>query len=101
MNSDYSSPMFDDEDDYPEVTQADLDRAMFRVGLQPAPRKKRVTIMLDTVLLEYFKNKAGDRGYQTLINEALHQTMERESMEDALRRIIREELGHEAPAPAT
>lgn len=100
MNSDYSSPMFDDEDDYPEVTQADLDRATFRVGLQPTPRKKRVTIMLDTVLLEYFKNKAGDRGYQTLINEALHQTMERENMEDALRRIIREELGREVLSPA-
>lgn len=92
MSSSYSSPIYDDDDDYPEVTQADLDRAAFRVGMQPAPRKQRVTILLDTVLVEYFKAKAGDRGYQTLINDALRQTVEREALEDSLRRVIREEL---------
>lgn len=92
MSSNYSSPTYDDEDDYPEVTQADLDRATFRVGMQPTPRKQRVTILLDTVLIEYFKAKAGDRGYQTLINDALRQTVEREALEDSLRRVIREEL---------
>lgn len=92
MNDSYSSPTYDDDDEYPEVTQADLDRATFRVGMQPAPRKQRVTILLDTVLIEYFKAKAGDRGYQTLINDALRQTVEREALEDSLRRVIREEL---------
>jgi hypothetical protein len=53
------------------VTQADLDRATFRVGLQSVPRKRRVTILLDTGLVEYFKAEAGERGYQTLINETL------------------------------
>ncbi len=92
MSSSYSSPIYNDDDDYPEVTQADLDRATFRVGMQPAPRKQRVTILLDTVLIEYFKAKAGDRGYQTLINDALRQAVEREALEDSLRRVIREEL---------
>lgn len=92
MSNSYSSPTFDDEDDYPEITQADMERAEFRVGLKPAPRKRRVTILLDTVLIEYFQAKAGDRGYQTLINEALRQAMERDSLEDTLRRVIREEL---------
>ena len=29
------SPFPDHRDEYPHVTQADLDRAMFRIGLQP------------------------------------------------------------------
>ena len=92
MNNAYSSPTYDDDDEYPEVTQTELDRATFRVGLKSVPRKQRVTILLDTTLVEYFRAKAGDRGYQTLINDTLRQTIEREELEDSLRRIIREEL---------
>ena len=92
MSSVCISPTSDDEDDYPQVTQADLDRARFRVGLQAAPRKRRVTILLDSGLVEYFQAKAGGRGYQTLINEALRESIEREELERALRRIIRDEL---------
>ena len=94
MSNSYSSPTFDDEDEYPKVTQSDLDRAKFRVGLEPAPRKRRVTILLDTVLIEFFRAKAGERGYQTFINETLRQAMEREGLEESLRRIIREELNN-------
>ena len=50
-----------------------LDAARFRVGLKDVPRKQRVNIMLDTGVVGAFKAKAGDRGYQTLINEALKQ----------------------------
>ncbi len=92
MNNAYSSPSYDDPDDYPVITQADLDRATFRVGGKPAPRKQRVTIMLDTGLVEYFKAQAGERGYQTLINDALRRVVEQDALEDTLRRIIREEL---------
>ena len=94
MSKSYSSPTFDDQDEYPEVTQSDLDRAKFRVGLKPAPRKKRVTILLDTVLIEYFRAKAGGRGYQTLINETLRQAVERDDLKETLRQIIREELNN-------
>ena len=38
MNNPYSSETFDVRDDYPKITQSDLDRAKFRVGLEPAPR---------------------------------------------------------------
>ena len=61
----------------------------------PARRKQRITISLDANLIEYFKTKAGKRGYQTLINETLRRATEREELEDALRRILREELRHE------
>jgi uncharacterized protein (DUF4415 family) len=81
-------------DDAPIVTQADLDRARFRVNLQEAPRKQRVNIMLDTGVIAFFKTKAGERGYQTLINETLKQSIHQEEIESILRRIVREELAH-------
>jgi uncharacterized protein (DUF4415 family) len=101
MNNAYSSPTSDeDQDEYPKVTQRELDQAKFRVGLKSAPRKRRVTILLDAVLIEYFKAKAGERGYQTLINDTLRQAVERDDLEEILRRVIREELQREIQ-PAT
>jgi len=41
----------DEMDDYPKVTRADLDRAMFGVNRKPTPRKRRVTMLLDTGLV--------------------------------------------------
>jgi uncharacterized protein (DUF4415 family) len=79
-------------DDAPIVTQADINRARFRVNLQDAPRKQRVNIMLDTGVIAFFKTKAGERGYQTLINETLKQAIQQEEIETLLRRIVREEL---------
>ena len=79
-------------DDYPKVTQKDIDRSVFRVGLKPAPKKQRVSIMLDTGVIEWFKKKAGVRGYQTLINNALKGLMEQASLEALIRRIVQEEL---------
>jgi uncharacterized protein (DUF4415 family) len=95
MNNVSSSPTSDQGDEYPKVTQTDLDRATFRVGLNPVPRKQRITISLDANLIEYFKSQAGERGYQTLINETLRQAKEREELADTLRRVIREELHRE------
>jgi len=101
MSKPYSSATSDERDEYPKVSQTDLDRATFRVGLKPAPRKRRVTILLDTGLVEYFKARAGERGYQTLINETLRQAVERDDLEERLRRIIREEMRRDgAPAGA-
>ena len=93
----------EERDEYPKVTQADLERATFRVALKPTPRKRRATMLLDTGLVETFKGKAGERGYQTLINETLRQAMERDDLEERLRRILREELGRalRRPAPDT
>jgi uncharacterized protein (DUF4415 family) len=79
-------------DEYPEITQADMERARFRVNLQDAPRKQRINIMLDTGVIAFFKSKAGERGYQTLINEALKQVIQKEELEATLRRVVREEL---------
>lgn len=81
-------------DDAPTVTQEMLDGARFRIGLKDAPRKQRVNIMLDTAVIAAFKVKAGDRGYQTLINEALKQYLSQGVLEETLRRVVREELSH-------
>jgi len=67
------------------------------VVLQPARGKTRITIRLDTELLDWFREEVGRAGggnYQTLINEALRQHVEgkRENLEDTLRRVLREEL---------
>ena len=56
------------------------------------PKKRRVNIFLDGAVIEHFKLKAGDRGYQTLINEALKKAILAESLEGVVRKTIREEL---------
>ena len=59
--------------------------------------KTRVTIRLDDDVLEWFReqvDRAGGGNYQTLINQALHEFIDRtrEPLELTLRRVIREEL---------
>lgn len=56
------------------------------------PNKQRVNIFLDGAVVEHFKARAGDRGYQTLINEALKQAIQAEAIEAVVRKTIREEL---------
>jgi uncharacterized protein (DUF4415 family) len=66
---------------------------------QPEPQgKTRITIRLDEEIMDYFLKESdrsgGALGYQTLINNALHQFMEGKApkMEETLRRIVREEI---------
>lgn len=56
------------------------------------PNKQRVNIFLDGAVVAHFKSKAGERGYQTLINEALKQAIQAETLEGVVRKTIREEL---------
>lgn len=79
-------------DEYPKFTQKDVDRSVFRIGLKEVPKKRRVSIMLDSGVIEWFKKKAGVRGYQTLINNALKEIMDQDSLENLIRKIVREEL---------
>jgi uncharacterized protein (DUF4415 family) len=82
-----------DLSEVPEVTDEQMARAVLRVGGVPVERgKRRVNMFLDAAIVEYFKAKAGERGYQTLINETLAEYIRRQALEDTLRRVIREEL---------
>ena len=61
------------------------------------PGKTRITIRLDEDLVQWFKDQvhaAGGGNYQTLVNGALREHVERkrEPLEETLRRVIREEL---------
>lgn len=65
--------------------------------LRTPPGKTRITIRIDDDLLEWFRrqvHEAGGGSYQTLINAALRKFVEaeRESLEQTLRRVLREEL---------
>ena len=70
----------------------DVSRDEFAAAAQKKLGKQRVSIMLDASVIAFFKAKAGERGYQTLVNQALHQVMAGEQIETTLRRVIREEL---------
>lgn len=91
--------MADDEVDLseiPELTAEQIRNAQLRVGGKPIERGKvRVNMYLDAAVVAYYKAIAGSRGYQTLINEALRQSIQGSDLEARLRRIIREELAAE------
>ena len=57
--------------------------------------KPKISIRLDNRALEYFRSlveKAGGGNYQTLINDALMAYIQQQSMLDAVRQAVREEL---------
>lgn len=65
--------------------------------LPPEPGKTRITIRIDSDILDWFREQVHQMGggsYQTLINRALREyvTGNREALEETLRRVVREEL---------
>lgn len=78
------------------ITQQDIDAGRLvlrqRIGGRAVQPKKRVTLYLDAEVVDHFKAVAGERGYQTLINEALRHALQQVDIEAMLRRVIREEL---------
>lgn len=95
-----------DPDDAPELTGEELTHAQAtwriageivtseagKTAFRSLLGKRKINIMLDAAVIEHFKAKAGERGYQTLINKTLREAIERDRLEQLLRRIIREEL---------
>ena len=64
---------------------------------KPPSGKTRITIRIDTDVLDWFRQQVHDAGggnYQTLINQALREYARHESedLEETLRRVVREEL---------
>jgi uncharacterized protein (DUF4415 family) len=95
-----------DADDAPELTDADFSRPdlVWKIGgavvnkaagkraFSAAMKKQKVNIALDPDVVAWFKQEAGGRGYQTLINATLREAMRQKTLEDLLRQVIREEL---------
>jgi uncharacterized protein (DUF4415 family) len=92
------------EDEAPPLSQANFDGASFRIGKQVVSRsewqtaargrvaKQRISIMLDAPIIARYKAIAGERGYQTLINDTLRRAVEGEHFVQGMRNAIREEL---------
>jgi uncharacterized protein (DUF4415 family) len=92
------------EDEAPSLSQGKFDRAIYRVGAQNVSRtewqtavrgriaKQRISIMLDAPIVARYKAIAGERGYQTLINDTLRRAVEGDHFVQDMRSAIREEL---------
>ena len=78
------------------ISQPEIDAGKLvlrrRLGGRVVQPKKRVTLYLDAAVVDHFKDMAGERGYQTLINETLKQSLHAADIEAMIRKVIREEL---------
>lgn len=77
--------------------QYDFSKAKRGAMVPSEPGKTRITIRLDTEVLDWFReqvNKVGGGNYQTMINLALREYVnnQTEPIEKILRRVVREEL---------
>jgi uncharacterized protein (DUF4415 family) len=82
--------------------QYDFTRGKRGAVVAPRSGKTRITIRLDTDVLDWFRQQvhaAGGGNYQTAINDALrdHVHNERQTLEQTLRRVVREELARQRP----
>ena len=67
--------------------------------IAPEPGKTKISIRIDNAVIEYFRThveRAGAGNYQTLMNDALLAYIQQKNVIDAVRQVVREELG--APA---
>lgn len=85
------------DDDYEIPEQLDWSNATRGAIVATPPWKTRITIRIDTEVLDWFRrqvNKAGGGNYQTLMNNALreHITRREGTLAETLRRVLREEL---------
>jgi uncharacterized protein (DUF4415 family) len=59
------------------------------------PGKTRITIRIDDDIIEWFRANVEQQGggnYQTMMNNALRDYIHQHTLEDMLRRVVREEL---------
>ena len=73
----------------------DFSKAKRGPVFKPEPGKTKISIRLDNVVLDYFRDlvdKAGGGNYQTVINDVLLEHIHRQSTLDAVRQVLREEL---------
>ena len=75
----------------------DIDFSLGKRGpvIQSEPGKTKISIRLDNRVLEHFRalvHQAGGGNYQTLINDALVSQIQQDSILDAVRQVLREEL---------
>jgi uncharacterized protein (DUF4415 family) len=80
-----------DLSDIPEILEAQFTQATLRVKGKSVPKDK-IPVLLDADLVAHFRDLAGEKTYLTLINDFLRANVDESSLENLLRRVIREEL---------
>ena len=82
-----------DLSDIPELTEDKFSGPLLRLGGRRVPKRKlRINILIDADIIAYYKTMSGGKGYQTLINETLKQSIFQHDLKHILRQVIREEL---------
>lgn len=72
--------MSDDEIDTTDIPEVPMDWSKARRGVFYRPVKQQITLRLDADIIDWFKLTASDgKGYQTCINQALREHVQRES----------------------
>jgi hypothetical protein len=83
-----------------EYDENDFRHAVRGAVFPMPPGYTQITIRMDDEILEWFRatvHRAGGGNYQRLMNDALREHIrQRETMEEMLRRVVREELGRTA-----
>jgi uncharacterized protein (DUF4415 family) len=82
----------EDLDEAPVWTDEDFANAVHRFNMKPVGKKQKINLTLDPDVVAWYKEKAGGRGYQTLMNAALREKMRGCEIAETLRQVIREEL---------
>jgi uncharacterized protein (DUF4415 family) len=82
----------------------DIDFSQAKRGavVKPEPGKTKISIRLDNSVIEAFRSLADEAGggnYQTLINDALVAYLHQRTVLEAVRQVVREELGTAKAAP--
>ena len=74
MNRNSISQISDDFDEYPEISQLDLNKAVKRRNFVA---KQNVNLALDADIVSWLKQKAGEVDYQSFVNSTLREAMTR------------------------
>jgi uncharacterized protein (DUF4415 family) len=79
MNKNSISQTFDD--DYPEISQSDLNRAVKRRNFATVhdSTKQNVSLTLDADIITWLQQRAGGVDYQSFVNSTLREAMTRAS----------------------
>ena len=75
--------------------EIDFSRAKRGAVVPLEPGKTKISIRIDNAVLEHFRaavERAGGGNYQTLMNDALVAYTHQQSMLDAVRQVVREEI---------
>ena len=74
----------------------DFSHATRGAVVKPEPGKTKISIRLDNSVIEAFRalaDEAGGGNYQTLINDALVAYLHQHTVLEAVRQVVREEMG--------